>query len=143
MASPCVIIDGDTNLPAKVTSFGQLVTAPIEYSDASAQNLDVVGTAFNLAVPEHGKAIVITDVIASANNTVSNTSPADIVIYESDSATSLTELSVIVRPQLVRANNFILTGLNLIVPPGRWINASTTDNSILVTLMFYRIGFSD
>ena len=143
MASSCLIIDGDTNKPAKVTIFGQLVTAPIEYSDASAQNLDVIGTAFNLVTPEHGKAIVVTDVIASADNTVSNTSPADIVIYESDSATSLNQLDVVVRPQLVRANNFILTGLNLIVPPGRWVNASTTDNSILVTLMFYRIGFGE
>jgi hypothetical protein len=141
MTSPCIIVDPDTNQAAKVSQFGQLISAPIAYSDASAKNLDAVGTAFNLAIPEHGKGIVITDVIASANNTVSNTAPADIIIYESDAANSLTELAVIVRPQLTRAGNFILTGLNLLTPNGVWINAKTSDNSVLVTLMFYRVGF--
>ena len=141
MPAPCLIIDPDTNAVAKVTRFGQLITAPIAYSDAASQNLDQTDTAFNLAVPEHGKGIVVTGVIASADKSVSATTPADIVIYESDAADSLTELEVVVRPQLIKANNFILTGLNLITPNGVWINAKTTDESVLVTLMFYRLGF--
>ena len=143
MAAPVNLADGDTSRVAKVTQFGELVTAPISYSDAASQNLNTVGQAFNLATPEHGNGIVITQVIASANSNVSNTVPADIVIYESDSQLSLDELDVVVRPQLTRARNFILSGLNLLVPPGRWVNAKTSDGDILLTIMFYRIGVND
>lgn len=141
MVAPVTIVDPDSSVSPKVTKSGQLVTSPIEYSAPVSLNLDTVDTAFNFITPEHGKSIVITDIIASADKIVSGTTPADIVIYESDSATSLTELAVIVRPQLTRANNFILTGLNLITPNGVWINAKSSDNNVLVTLMFYRIGF--
>ena len=139
MATPVEIIDTQTGGRAKVSEFGQLIVAPIAYSTAEEREMDTINTAFNFVIPEHGKSIVITDIIASADNSVSNTAPADIVVYQSDSATSLVSLSGIVRPQLVRANNFILNGLNLIIPEGRWINATTTDNDILLTIMFYRV----
>ena len=139
MATPVELVDPESGGRSRITEFGQLVVAPISYSSAVEHDMDVINTAFNFAEPVHGKSIVITDIIASANNSVSNTTPADIVVYQADSATSLVSLSGIVRPQLVRANNFILTGLNLIVPPGVWINATTTDDDILLTIMFYRV----
>ena len=139
MATPSTIVDPDTRQSAKVTKFGQLIVAPIDYSDASAHDMDVISTAFNFITPSQDKSIVITDIIASANNNVSNTAPADIVIFEASSAVSITPLDIIVRPQLTRSNNFILTGLNLLTPPGRWVNATTTDNDILLTIMFYRV----
>ena len=139
MTTPVELVGPDGKGRARITEFDQLVVAPIAYSTAEEREMDVVGTAFNFVIPVHGKSIVITDIIASANNTVSNTAPADIAVFQADSEVSIVPIKGIVRPQLVRAENFILTGLNLIVPPGVWINATTTDSDILLTIMFYRV----
>lgn len=135
-----VNIQGDNNnIRAKVTRNGQLVVAPLSTSEPVAIKLDVVDTAFNFITPVHGQSIIITDIIASADKNVSNTTPADVEIYEADEADLTDVFKSIVRPQLIRATNLALTGLNLLVPEGKWVNAKTTDIGILVTIMFYRV----
>ena len=133
------VLDGESNQAAMVTEFKQLVVAPIAYSTPVQQVMDATGTAFNFIVPVQGKSIVITDVIVSANKNVSNTTPADIVIYESGAANSLTNIETILQPQLTGASNLAITGLNLIIPKGVWVNASTDDATVLLTIMFYRV----
>lgn len=131
---------GDRNeIPAKVTKFGQLVTTPLDYSIAVERDLDVPGVAFNFVEPEAGKSIVITSILVSADKGVSNTEPADVSIYQSDEIDSLIVLDKIIRPQLVRSTNLPLSGLNTIIPPGRWVNGVTDDATITVTLFFYRV----
>lgn len=143
MPAPVNIQDGDTGVVARVTKFGQLVVAPIQYSTPIAVDLDVTGVAFNFIGPAQGQQIVITDIIASANKDVSNVDPADVTIYAADTVDSLVESPVIVAPQLTRANNLALTGLNLIVDEGKFVNAKTTDTIITVTIMFYRVPVKD
>ena len=65
--------------------------------------------------------------------------PADVVIYQADAIDSITPNPTIMRPQLVRSSNFPLTGLNLLIPEGKWVNAKTSDNTILLTIAFYRV----
>ncbi len=48
-----------------------------------------------------------------------------------------------VRPQLLRSDNVSYIGLNLLVPEGRWVNVKTSDASILVTIMYYRVPVDD
>lgn len=139
MASSTSIVDPDSNHSAKVTEFGQLIVAPIDYSTAVEREMDTPGVAFNFLTPEHGKSIVITDIIASANKDVSSTTPADIPIFQAGSAISAVSLGDIVRPQLARAQNIALIGLNLLVPEGMWVNATTDDATILLTIMYYRV----
>ena len=124
---------------ARVTSLGQLVVAPYDYSEPVSKSLDSINTAFNFIEPLAGHAIVITDIIASADKDVSNTTPADVDVYESDAVDSLTSIKGIVRPQLARSAGRDLIGLNLLVPTGFWVNAKTTDATILLTIMFYRV----
>ena len=133
------LVNDKSKTRAKVTPFGQLVTAPLDYSEPVAKSIGAINTAVNFIEPRSGFAIVITDIIASANKDVSSTTPADVEVYESDEVDSLTVVKEIVRPQLSRSNNFILTGLNLFIPAGLWVNAKTTDATILLTIMFYRV----
>jgi len=124
---------------AKVTKYGQLVTAPLAYSEPVLERLTANNVAFNMLTPSTGESIVITGIIVNADKNVSNTTPADILIYESDGPDSLTVIKGIVAPQLIRSSNVSYIGLNLIVPVGRWINAVTNDGDILVTVMYYRV----
>lgn len=143
MATPIVIKSNDSGVTVKVTKFGQLVVAPLQYSTPVSDSLDVINTAFNFITPEQGQSIVITDVIASADNNVSNVVPANVEIYSATSADTTTEETILLSPEIVRADNFIVTGLNLLVPEGLWVNAKTDDNNVLVTIMFYRVPAED
>ena len=83
--------------------------------------------------------INISDLIMSTDKNVSNVDPADIEIYQADSADSVIANPSIVRPQMIRASNFIMTGLNWFIPEGKWINAKTSDAGVLITIASYRI----
>lgn len=142
MTTPVNIQDDGGNI-AKVSRFGQLITSPIDYSDSITQELTTINTAFNLIEPKAGSSIVITDILVSSAKTVSNTDPADIEIYEAGQIDTIVVDNSIVRPQLLRASNLPLTGLNLLVPEGKFVNAKTDDATVLVTLMFYRVPVED
>lgn len=143
MSAPVTLVNKENRTAATVTRYGQLVVAPVEYSTPVEVNLDLINTAYNFIEPVAGKDIVITDVVASANNNVSNSAPADVRIYQADAADTTTIESGIISPQLLRGDSLALTGLNLLVPAGKWVNAKTTDDDILVTIMFYRVENGD
>ena len=133
------LVNDNNDHRVKVSSHGQLIVAPIDFSTPVTKSLAVIDTAVNFIAPQTGHFIVITDIIASADKDVSNTSPANVDVYESDEVDSLTIVNEIVSPQLIRAANLPLTGLNLKIPEGLWVNAKTSDAAILLTIMFYRV----
>jgi len=133
------IVDPRTKVAARVSANGQVVSAPLDFSEPVALSLTTINTAFNFIVPVQGEKIVITDIISSADNGVSNTAPADIEIYEAEGPETTTVYKSIVRPQLLRGQSMVLTGLNMVVPAGLWVSAKTNDNNVLVTIMFYRV----
>jgi len=139
MATPTIIKDHKTANVVRVTEFGQLVVAPLDYSKPLTKLLTPADTAVNFIEPEQGQSIVITDIISSANKDVSTTTPANILIYEADAPDVLNVGNLILNPQLTRGENLPLTGLNLIIPEGKWVNASTDDDVITLTIMFYRV----
>lgn len=139
MAAPVNITDSKTGNAARVTPFGQLIVAPLSFSKPITIELDTINTAFNFLTPESGKSIVITDIVISTDKDVSNVEPAEIELYEADAVDSLIPNPGIVSPRIIRAGNLPLNGLNLLVPEGKWVNAKTNDNNVLITLMFYRV----
>lgn len=143
MSASVGIQDSKDGNAARVTRFGQLVVAPLAYSEPVARNLDTTDTAFNFLTPVAKHSIVITDIIVSADKDVSSVDPAEIEVYQADEASALDILQGIVSPRLTRGGDLVLTGLNLLVPEGRWINAKTNDNNILITIMFYRVPVED
>lgn len=143
MAVPSVIKDKDSGNAAKVSRFGQLVVAPLDYSAPVTDSLTPINTAVNFIAPEQGRSIVITDIIASADRNVSNTTPSNVEIYTADSPTSTTVIDAVVSPQLLRGANLSLTGLNMLVGQGVWVNAKTDDDITLLTILFYRVPAED
>lgn len=135
---PTAIIDPYSGAKARVSEFGQLVVAPLAYSKPSFKKLDVINTAFSFIAPVDGHQIVITDIIMTANKNV-GVSDATVDIYEADSVTSTAIKQSIIALEMIKQSNLALTGLNLLVPDGLWVNAKTDDNDIFVTLMYYRV----
>lgn len=142
MATPSVIVDSDSGIKAKVSKFGQLIVAPLQYSTPVSDTLNVINTAFNFITPKQDQSIVITDVIISASRTV-GVNGADVFVYEADAPDTLTVEREIVALDMVKQTSLAQNGLNLLVPEGKFVNAKTDDADILVTIMFYRVPAED
>ncbi len=134
-----IIIDPETGQPARITQHGQLVTSPIAFSTPVTKDINVIDTAFNFVAPEDGLSTVITGIFVGADKNVSNTTPAEVEIYTANADDSTTVITSILQPRVIRSENVPLTGLNLLVGEGIWINGKTNDAGILLTVMFYKV----
>lgn len=123
---------------AHVSSRGQLVVGPLEFSDAYAVEVDTINTAFNFVPPEPNKRFVITDMLLYANKGV-GANDASVQVYEATSATSTTVTKAILDIEMLKNSARDITGLNLLITEGRWVNIKTDDNTIFATLMGYYI----
>jgi len=138
MATPVRIVGGGNKIPAGVTTFGQLVVAPLDFSRPATARLLVAGAVVNLIEPKQGHSIVITDIMVSTSKDL-GPNGANITVYEADTAITLTSLEDIFETEIVK-NTFVpITGLNLGVPQGRFVNIVTNDANVFATVMFYRV----
>jgi hypothetical protein len=138
MSAPVHIVDGGgTGTQAKVTTRGQLVSAPIEYDEVYNQSVVVANTAYNLIEPVDGKRFVITVILFLAKKTV--TTDVVIELYETENNTSITVTKSIIEQELLKNASRNLFGLNLITSKGAYISVKADDAEVLCTLMGYYV----
>lgn len=123
---------------AKVTTRGQLITSPLDFSIASSVKLEEDDTAYNLVAPVEGQQIVITDILLYANKNV-GVGDATVDVYEAVADDTTDVLTVIVQTEMLKQTNRDFTGLNLITSEGSFINAKTDDDDVFVTIMCYYV----
>lgn len=75
-----------------------------------------------------------------ADRDVSATVDADVIIYEADSDTETTVTRVLFEEAMVRGEHTGLSGLNILVSAGKWVNAKTSDDDIHMTIMGYYVN---
>lgn len=122
-----------------ISKNGQMLTNTFDYSTAYNVKADVDGTAYNLVSPRQGMNFVITDILLYANKSV-GAADATVVLYENSiGPDSTTETKVIFTTEMLKNTRADLTGLNLLVNEGRWINIKTDDDDIFATIFGYYI----
>ena len=89
--------------------------------------------------PMTGNRFVITTINLYANQGVSNTSDATVTLYEATGTTITTVSKNIFVANMVRQDTITLTGINLILSEGKWLNIKTTDNTVIATILGYYI----
>lgn len=143
MALNVNLMDGVVcDFKARVTQFGQLVTAPLDYSTLITKSIGSVNVAVNFVSPKQGHRIVVTEIMLQANKQV--TSEAVVNIYTSDTGPdSLVIVEDIFSTEIIRQGSRDLTGLNVILEPGRWLNGKTDDDDINATIGFYYVPIVD
>ena len=135
MALDTILVDGTgTSSKAKVTGRGEVVVAPISYSKSYFNEMTSINTAYNFIKPKSGYEIVITSIIVNANKTVSSTDGALIEVFTSSDVNSIVPVDDIMTVQLIKNSRQALTGLNIKVDSGVWINAVTDDATIFLTI---------
>ena len=137
MSAPIRIIDPHTGVGARVTEFGQLVTSPIDYSVSSQIVAAVADLPYNLVGPEHGRSIIVTSIILTANKNV-GVNDATVTLYSSSTATATTGADIL-QLELERNGKLVLTGLNLRVESGLFLNVQTNDATVYATVLYYRV----
>ena len=123
----------------KVTNAGQMVVSPVDYDDTKFQEVGTANVAVNFYAPRPGQSFVITVIRAKADRDVSPTADATVVVFEASNDSTATVDKVLHQEAMVRAETFTLTGLNIKVTEGKWVNAKTTDDDIHMTIMGYYV----
>lgn len=139
MTAPCLIVDPESGVEARVTKYGQLVSAPISFSETAKVSLNAVSTPFNVLEPESLKNIVITGIYAGGQKSVSNTDPAQVAIFGAEAIDSAIIAVDLFSIPVSRGGFVPLNDLNLILNAGLWLNATTDDATVDLTILYYRV----
>jgi hypothetical protein len=124
---------------AMVTKRGQLVTAPLKYNTTYFNAMTATGTAYNFITPKTGEQFVITGYIVSSDKNVNATNGAIVSIYEATSLTATSASKTILTLDLGKLDGAQVVGLNILTSKGVWINSTTDDATINLTILGYYI----
>lgn len=141
MSQPVQIRDGGygTATLVKVTSLGQLVVAPLAYDEVSTSDIPLAFTGVTFFKPKAGKQFVITGIYLRATSSVSPTTDATLEVFESTSLNGNSVIKGLFLTSAVKNDHLEIGGLNILVREGFWVNASTSDPTVRVTMTGYYI----
>ena len=134
MTIPVHLVGGNTE--ARVTNHGELVVAPLSPNVSRHHDMTAINTAYNFAVPIHGKVMRLQNILLYANKGV-GTNDATVVIYTADAIDSLVVIDTVMTIELPKYASRDLIGLNLELPFGVYLNAKTDDATVYGTMMGY------
>ena len=134
------IVGGKTRNEALVTRLGEVAVSPLFfskfYNGATASN-DV---PVNILEPKHGMGFVIKAIILSGDRSI-GASGAVTAIYENNtSGTDTVQETVIITEEIAKQTRMQLTGLNILVSPGKWVNVVSDDVIVRCNISGYYIN---
>lgn len=119
-----------------VSEAGVMATGPLDYSQAYNATADVANTAYNLIEPKAGQIFVVTAILLYANKNV-GAGDATVDLYEADAVDTTTIFKSVLSTEMPQKTTRDLTGLNLKVSEGKWLNVKTDDDDIFCTVFGY------
>lgn len=135
MTLPVRVI-GPNKIQARVTPRGELITGAIEHSQPYYVELGVNDQIYNAVPGKVGWAFVITGMIIGADRNVNT--DCTVHIYEATSADGVTSRDIFIG-DVNKGQTLPLVGLNVITEPTRWINATTDDDDVDLTIFGYYV----
>ena len=140
MVAPVKIVDPKSGMAATVTPFGQLITAPVDYSIISQQVAAVDNQAYSLAAPTDGQQIVITSIILTGGRDIgANGATVELYLADGPEETTFVPADAVFSLELLKNGQLVLNNINLITTVGKWINVKTDDNTVYCTILYYRV----
>ena len=129
-------IYGDGKHSPKVTKYGELVVSAGNTNTVSSQALDAVNTGVMFVRPEMGSAIIINQIIIAAEKSVSSSTSAEVIVYESTTGTGTAEHKRVLKMSIIKNQTESFSGLNLLVEEGLWVMAKTDDATVDVSILY-------
>ena len=138
MALPTTLTDGQGNdYAVKVSPVGELIIAPFGVSDSVYHELATAANGYTFYEPLADHVFIITGIVYKADKQVSGTTEADLVIYESSAVDSAVQTKVLFQTVVLQYDSDSILPLNVKVGEGVWLNASTSDDDVHMTIMGY------
>lgn len=120
-----------------VTKNGELVVGTLSYSEPYYVELGVDDQIYNVVPAKVNKRFVITGMIIGADRNVAT--DATVHIYESLSEDGTTDKDIF-RGDINKGETIPLSGLNVATQEARWINATTDNDDIDLTIAGYYVN---
>ena len=138
MPVPSHIIDPRSKMAARVSEFGALAVAPIQYSTVFSVKMDAINTAYTLIEPKGKHSIIITDIILTGSKNV-GVNNSLVEIYSNGVDNTLDAAAGVFTSEVPKSSSLVLNGLNFIISPGRFILAKMDDADVFTAIGFYYV----
>lgn len=133
------LVDGrGTNSKVGVSSNGELLTRPFDYSSGKFHDMDVVDTAYHFWPPLPEMLFVITGYVISTDKDV-GVNGATVIIYEAATATTIAVDKIILQTNMLKNTLMSRENLQVIVTLGEYLNAKTDDDDVFMTIEGYYV----
>lgn len=124
-----------------VTPRGELVIAPLAYSEPYYVSVAAAATAYTVVPAVAEKRFVITSLLVASDKTFGSATTAEtLTVYEANAAAIGTSLKTIFQVDMLKNDRMVATGLNLITTKARALVAIGTDNKVDVTVAGYYVS---
>ena len=111
----------------EISKRGQLVTAPLDFSTFYQGSTASNNVAVNVVGPKAGSQFIITDIILAGDRSIGANGAVVDIFENSVGPTDGTITKQIYQDEIAKQTRAVLTGLNLIVSAGRWVNVKSDD----------------
>lgn len=136
----CIKNGGDNSIEARVNRYGVLAVGPLAFSSSYNAELTVDNTPVNLITPMSGQNFIITSIYVKGSKAINATTDATFTIYENGvGPTDTTQTKVILTVPVGRSESLSVSGIQVLVQQGYWLNAVATDSNINVVVFGYYI----
>ncbi len=135
MAFPVTIRDPASGVGQAVTGNGESVGSAISPNDSQYWEMSSIGTPYVFAPPVAGKRMRLMNVLMYGNKGI-GTNDATVDIYTSIDPTA-TSGTTVIQFELPKYASRDLIGLNLELPEGVYLLATTNDATVFLTMMGY------
>jgi len=134
------IFDDKNQAAALVSPNGELIVAPLSFSDPYHKTVDVAAAPFEIVPAASGKKFIINNMLLATSKTFGSATTAEtLTIYEASPADLSTNLKTIVEIDFLKNDRLVATGLNLASSEAVSLVAIATDTDVSVTLAGYYI----
>ena len=134
-----ILKDGRSGKTACINQYNQLVIGNTDFSTFYQVLCDVDNQSYKVVAPMDNNIFIITAIILSGNRNV-GVNGSVIQIYESiDGPATGTVSKVILTDDLAKQTRSVMTGINIKVTKGSWINAECDDDDVRVSIAGYYV----
>lgn len=132
------IIDGGRSV--KTTDAGQMVVGALDFSTFYTASAVVNDTAVNVVPPKSGKYFVITAIVLSGDRSIGANGAIADVFESTTSPTSGVVDTQIYQDEIAKQTRSVLTGLNIKVSQGSWVNVKADDVIVRCNIAGYYVS---
>jgi len=133
------VVGGSTQTRAVVNPRGVLVTGPLAFSSFYTATTTTNNVAVNLVEPKAGYDFILTGIILAGDRNVGVNGAVTEVFENEIGPTDTTITKSIYIDEIAKQTRAVLTGLNIIITSGRWINVVSDDVQVRANIGGYYV----